>query len=101
MAIPIIPTGPEDRKIADAVTGAFRKIFATIALLNGRLIDATLTVAKDNAVQHSLGRPAKGWFVVNADVAATYYQSKSTNPVPNQQILLVPSATANVTLWVF
>ena len=109
---PVIPTKLEDRPVLEAVTLALRKLFSTISILNGRLIETSaiangqsaplvLTAGKDNVVQHTLGRPAKGWFVVNANAAATVYQSKSTNPVPNQQILLVTSATVTVSLWVF
>ena len=112
MSAPVIPTTQSDRQIMEAITLALRKLYATIALINGRLLTTSatangqsvplvLTAGKDNAVQHSLGRPARGWFVVNANAAATLYQSASTNPAPNQQILLVTSATVTVSLWVF
>lgn len=113
MAIPVIPTSPEDRKVTEGVTAVLRKLFATVALLNGRLIDTValassgqvgplvLTTGKDVAVQHSLGRPAKGYFVVKANGPGVVYQSASVNPLPNQQIILVASATVTVSLWVF
>lgn len=76
------------------------------ALLNrpqlwGNEVDVTFAGSgTDTRVDHGLGYPATGWWVVKSTVGVNVYQSPST-PSTNTSLTLRASAAGAVTLYVY
>lgn len=69
-------------------------------LLAGHLVAGVELTTAGAAVQHGLGRPVVGWFVVGKDADARVWSS-GESPNPDKFLLLDASATVTVSLWVF
>lgn len=69
-------------------------------LLQGTLVTATLTTGT-TAVPHTLGRPYRGFFVVDKTATCDIWRDASYTSQPATYLPLVSSAAVTVTLWVF
>lgn len=104
MPAPVLPkfnTG--DRVLSgmqDYVSQAFLKLYATVALLNGKLLKDIDIATTGTTFPHNLGRSAQGWIVVRSSANAAVWDSAS-NPKPEVNLALTASADVTVTLWVF
>lgn len=67
-------------------------------LVNGQLLKNIEIVAGSNVINHLLSRQMQGYFVTNANAAATIYRSQ---PFNTQTLTLVSSAPVTIDLWVF
>lgn len=70
-----------------------------VPLLDGRLIEGVAVSTTATTVNHGLGREARGYFIVKADVNVTIYGTPSTTPKTTLKITASASATVNI--WVF
>lgn len=61
------------------------------------LRDVALTTG-ETKIPHLLGRPQRGWFIVDIDAGVTIYRSK---PLESLFLYLTSSADANVNIGVF
>lgn len=68
-----------------------------VKLLAGTLLETIAVGTTPTAVSHKLGYKPRGWFVVDADVAASLYRASSDASF----LTLVASAPVTVSLWVF
>lgn len=76
------------------------------SIANGQLVEVDLSGVTNAAIQHSLGRPFRGAFVVGITSSASYYvlpPDSGVNDTPETAVLLIFSAsfTGTVRLWVF
>ena len=71
-------------------------------ILQGRLIrNINLLSASTVLVDHKLGRPVIGWFVVRQRASAIIWDVQDANPNPSLTLNLNCSANVNIDLWVF
>ena len=70
-------------------------------IVNGRLIQSVVLTNGTTTVNHKLGRPLQGWFVVGSNAAATIYDKQATNQMPELTLVLVSNAAVTCNLWVF
>lgn len=70
--------------------------FASSGLLKG----IVLTTGA-NTVNHLLGRPLQGWFIVRQRAQASIYDTQDSNPKPGLTLTLVSDANATVDIYVF
>lgn len=61
-----------------------------------------LLASGDNTINHLLGRPLQGWFVVRMQTAGVaLYDKQSTNQMPDKTLVLNSSGVATISLMVF
>lgn len=71
-------------------------------LVNGQMLqNLSLTGGTPNTINHGLGRALQGYVVLLSSTAATFHDNQSTNSMTNLTLILVPSATTTVSLYVF
>jgi hypothetical protein len=70
-------------------------------LLQGQLLQNQALNNGVTVINHKLGRPLVGWFIVGINAAATVYDSQATNQTPALTLVLNSNAAATVNLWVF
>lgn len=81
----------------DEVREQLRQIDA-VAIMDGVLLEGiVLTAAQSNNVSHKLGRKPRGYIQVDANAQATILTVSKSDRV----LVLTPSATVTVSLWVF
>lgn len=75
---------------------------STIPLLSGRLIeDVTLAgPGNDIYVEHGLGRPIRGWIIVDKNITGGAV-ARSTTSTDNSKFLILKGASQVISLWVF
>jgi hypothetical protein len=90
--------GTEQNRIQDKTEGMIRPL-ADNPLMNGRLVEVSLTTSFQN-INHKLGRPFKGYFVVktNALIKVPQFETSSNDSL---YLRLKSDTAANVTLLVF
>lgn len=66
-------------------------------ILQGKQIDAELVIGV-TTIPHGLGRPLRGWILVDVDAAATIFRSNLLNATT---LTLTSNAACNVSLWVY
>lgn len=86
-------------RVQDAIVDGLRGLEGDVLGLEKIVAGQALTTS-DARVYHGLGRPVKGWVVVNRNANAVVYQA-TTSPAPNQYILLRASASVTVDVLVF
>jgi hypothetical protein len=87
-------------KVQDNIINAVNRLFYDAAIINGNFVTAKLTTS-DTAVSHGLRRALKGWIVVRKQGAGDVYESATTNPRPNDQLIFNAGAPVTVTLYFF
>lgn len=70
-------------------------------LVNGRLMSGIAVIMGQNTLNHGLGRRLRGYFVVLNSAAVTFYDSQSTNQMPDYTLILNASGPATISLYVF
>lgn len=55
----------------------------------------------DTVVNHGLGRPPRGWIVVDKTGVGDVYRSSSNNPAPNQTMILKASEEVTASFMFF
>lgn len=95
----------------DSATRGFRDVAValnpvlTTPLINGNLVTSlTIPASGKLVVAHKLGRPARGFFVTNADANVSQpYAVAADQKTPNGGIVLTfdTGAGATVDVWVF
>lgn len=98
-ATPIAREVLEGRPLQQMQEVALRSTAALNAmpLQPGVMVTFAFGGAATIAMSHGLGRPPRGWFVVDRDSAATVYRSAWDR----WQLTLVGSAACNAVVWVF
>lgn len=70
-------------------------------LINGKLLSPVIVKTGANVINHTLGRPLQGYFVVLNNANVTFYDNQATNQYPDLNLLLNASGAATITLYVF
>lgn len=70
-------------------------------LMGGRLLVGIKVVLGDNTINHGLGEKLQGYFVVMNSANATFYDKQQTNATAQLTLILVASAAATISLYVF
>lgn len=70
-------------------------------LSRGRLLQNVKLASGANTINHGLQRKLQGYFVVLNSAATTFYDSQSTNQMPDLTLILNASGATTVTLYVF
>lgn len=70
-------------------------------LLSGKILEKVVLTTGSNTIQHTLGRPLKGWFIVRQRASATLYDTQDSNATPQVTLLLTASAGVTVDIYVF
>lgn len=65
------------------------------------ILKGVALITGSNTVNHMLGQPLTGWFVVRQRSSASIYDTQDTNPIPDKTLRLVSSSGVNVDLMVF
>lgn len=88
-----------DRELAnvqDQVASVLGPI-SRVTILNGVQIDGVLLTTAGVTLDHLLTRQPLGWFIVDADAAATVYRSAWND----RNITLVSSAPVTTSIWIY
>jgi hypothetical protein len=72
-----------------------------VPILEGRLVTDISVGTTATDVAHKLGRPYRGWWVVDNDTAATIRRDASSTADNAVFLTLIASSAATVSLWVF
>jgi hypothetical protein len=67
----------------------------------GQLLQNIALNSGSTSVNHLLGRPLVGWFIVGINAAATVYDSQAGNPTPALTLILNSNAACTCNIWVF
>lgn len=78
----------------------FADVVSSIPLLDGRLIQGQAVGATAVAVPHGLGRPWRGFIVVNRNADVRVW-AQTPGADAGALLWLVASSTATVSIWVF
>lgn len=70
-------------------------------LINGRVLSGIVLKTGANPINHGLGEPLQGYFVILNSAAVTFYDSQSTNQRPDLTLILNASGATTVSLYVF
>ena len=69
------------------------------SITNGVIVHATI-LTTDTKILHTLGRPIKGWYIVDKNAPADIWQP-STNEIPNLQVIFRASVLVQVKIYFF
>lgn len=78
----------------------FADVVSSIPLLDGRLIESQTVGATAVAVPHGLGRPWRGFIVVNRNADVRVW-AQTPGADSGALLWLVASGSATVSIWVF
>lgn len=70
-------------------------------ITQGQLLQNQVLVNGKTVINHRLGRPLIGWFIVGINAAANIYDSQANNQTPTLTLILNSNAACTVNLWVF
>ncbi len=68
---------------------------------NASILQNISLATGSNTVNHKLGQPLQGWYIVRQRAAATVYDTQDSNQTPNLTLTLTASAPVVVDLAVF
>ena len=84
-------------RIQDGIIREVNPVLANV-LLRGRLLEDVAVATSSTAVSHGLGRPPKGWIVVDQNVAAHVHSPSAST---DKFLYLIAGSAATLSLWVF
>lgn len=87
-------------QIQDSVADSLRSVQQS-PILNYNLIELFVSPSVDIKVLHKLNRKLSGYAIHRADADVRVWESATTNPNPDKQLILRASAAANITLYVY
>lgn len=88
------------QRLQESLSKVFNGI-QTKQIIDGRLLtDVSLFTGQINEVNHGLGKPYRGWIIVDKDADANVYVTTQSQ-TPNATILFQTSADVIVSLWLF
>ena len=92
-------TNTSDRvmtRVQDAISAVVSQLSSGTFVEAAQLDNVKLLAGQDNPIPHTLGRRLSAWFVMSPNAAAQVYESSTTNPIRDKQVIL--RTTANVTI---
>lgn len=99
-----IKTAPTVREPGDLFQLDVKRQIQTLnscPLFQGALITADFTAGVTKNVSHTLGRPYRGWFIVDRTVDAAVVRDSTINTRKQDYIPLQSDVDATLTLWIF
>lgn len=99
-----IPLVQSPDRLLNQVQQNFRQALNPVLsndLVFGRVLSSVALASGSNTVQHGLGRPLTGWFIVRIRASATVYDTQDANSTPSDTLLLTASAPATVDIYVY
>lgn len=85
------------RQVQDAVSFVFQDLKQR-EIIDGIMIENIVVNTTGTVVQHTLGRPLRGYLVVKKNANVTIWDSTADT---TELLKLISSGTATVSLWVF
>jgi hypothetical protein len=70
-------------------------------LLSGKVHECTVTVAEDCAINHQLAKAYQGFWVVHALADVRIWESSTTNPHKDRQLIIRGSASGVIKVFVY
>lgn len=70
-------------------------------ICNGNLLTGIVLRIGTNNISHKLGRKIQGWIPVGQNAVASFYDTQTTNSMPQLTLTLVSSAVVTINLYVF
>ena len=70
-------------------------------ILDGKLVTVTFVATTTKLVAHTLGRPYRGWWVVDQTVATVLIRDTAVNVRQSEFIPLQADVDSTLTLWIF
>lgn len=70
-------------------------------IIGGQILTKIALVSGSNNVNHGLGRPLLGWYLVRQRASATVYDTQDANTTPQSTLLLTSSGSITVDIAVF
>jgi hypothetical protein len=101
MALPLIQSSNPDLMQVETKWKSQLDPLLSSPLGNGLLLQGIVLATGSNTINHGLGRALRGWFVVRSNASATFYDNQDNNRMTNLTLVLVASAPATISLWVF
>lgn len=95
----IFPKDPQLSLVETNTASALAPVLQTVFLGGIFMANIPLTAGAPTAINHGLGRPARGWFL--ADNQADCRIWRTSGALPDKQILLNTSADTTVSLVIF
>lgn len=98
----IVTDNLELQKVQDEVARTFRELQAK-EFASGVFVESVAIAGSsvDTVVNHGLGRRYRGFVPTKPNAAALIYESSTSNPRKELQIILKSSAAVTVDLYVF
>lgn len=87
-------------KVQDNIFNAFQALPFDFLILNGNFVEATIANV-DTPVEHGLKRDLIGWVIVDKNANADVWKSATANPRPQDQIILIATASVAVKIYFF
>ena len=91
----------EVKRLNDNCAVSFDSILP-FPMLSGIIIPNIIMLSGiDKIINHGLGVPYTGWFIIRQNAAASIYESSTVNTLQDLQIILKSSANVTVSLFIF
>ena|ERR1043165_2183268 len=92
-----------DRQMTQLQTNVEQAVAEVIRspILNGRLIDSVALSTTVTKVEHKLGRPIRGYWVVRNNAGAVLQDNLDSESQPELYLPLIADLSCTVYLWVF
>lgn len=86
--------------IQDAIVNALDPLLV-LPLSQSNLLEDIELDTGTNTINHGLGRPLVGWFIVRKNANETVYDDQDNNSMTDRTLLLISSGAVTVSLMVF
>lgn len=70
-------------------------------LVSGLVLKDVSLLLGTNTINHRLGRELQGWVIVRNNANATFYDNQTNNQLGQFNLILIASANAVVSIYVF
>lgn len=74
---------------------------STNPLNNANILKNVQLTTGSNTINHKLGRPLQGWYILRQRASASLYDTQDSNLYPELTLVLVSSANVTIDLAVF
>ena len=101
MSLPILQSDNQTLTMVQTKWAAELNPLLSNLLNSGSVLKSVKLTSGANVINHKLGRPLQGWFIVRQRSAGTVYDTQDSNTMPALTLQLTASAAITVDLFVF
>lgn len=101
MTLPIFQTDSKDLLLIQTNWSSQINPVLSLPINQGIILKSIVLTTGENTINHKLGRPLQGWFLVRQRALASIYDKQDTNTYPQLSLILQSNANVTVDLFVF